>query len=108
MAGWEMIDAHNGVRTFLGTGDEDDTVLVRREFDTDQTNALLDRNKALQNEDFDKRSDLWHAASVPAHVMYEWLTKHGVNAWNPEHAPAVKRLLNSSEYRWCKVKHIIL
>lgn len=108
MSNWELIDAYNGVRTFLGTGDEDDTVLVRREFDTDQTQTLLDRNKALQNEDFDRKSEMWHAASVPAHVMYEWLTKFGVNAWNPEHAPAVKKLLNSNEYRWCKVKHIIL
>lgn len=108
MSGWELIDAHNGVRTFLGTGDEDDTVLVRREFDAAHTTAHLDRNKALQNEDFDRKSEMWHAASVPNAVMFEWLTKHGVNAWNPAHRDGVKRLLNSDEYRWCKVKHIII
>ena len=40
--------------------------------------------------------------------MYEWLTLYGVNAWDPDHAGAVKKLLNSGDYRWCKVKNIIL
>lgn len=110
MSGWELID-HNveqGVRTYLGTGNDDDEVLVRREFDAQATTNLLDRNKALQNDDFDRKSEMWHAASIPISVMYEWLVKFGVNAWNPEHSDAVKKLLNSSDYRWCKVKHIIL
>ena len=105
---WELLESRNGVRTYIGTGSEDDTVLVRRDFDHAATKQILDRNKALQSEDFDRRSEMWHAASVPVHVMYEWLTKHGVNAWNPAHSDAVKKLLNSNEYRWCKVKNIIL
>ena len=105
---WELIDQFNGVKTYLGTGDEEDTVLVRKEFERSAATALMDRNKKLQSESFDRRSEMWHAASVPAEVMYEWLTKYGVNAWNPEHSDAVKKLLNSNEYRWCKVKHIIL
>lgn len=105
---WELLDTNNGVRTYLGSGDDDDTVLVKREFDPVATQSIMDRNKSLQNEDFDRRSEMWHAASIPVHVMYEWLTKFGVNAWNPAHSDAVKRLLNSSDYRWCKVKHIIL
>lgn len=108
MSNWELIDAHNGVNTFLGTGDEDDTALVKREFDARYATAHVDRNKALQNESFDRKSEMWHAASIPISVMYEWLTKYGVNAWNPDHSDGVKKLLNSSEYRWCKVKNIIL
>lgn len=108
MENWELIDAYGGVKTFIGTGDEDDTVLVKREFDAGHATDHLDRNKALQNEDFDRKSELWHAASIPISVMYEWLTKYGVNAWNPAHADGVKKLLNSSDYRWCKVKNIIL
>lgn len=105
---WELLDSENGVRTWLGTGDEPDTVLVKREFSEAHCDALLDRNKALQNEDFDRKSEMWHAASIPLAVMYEWLTKYGVNAWNPAHSDGVKRLLNSNEYRWCMVKNIIL
>lgn len=108
MADWELLDNYNGTRTYLGGGDEEDTVLVKREFDPSVTTALLDRNKALQNEDFDRRSEMWHAASVPVSIMFEWLTKFGVNAWNPRHMDAVKKLLNSNEYRYLKVKNIIL
>lgn len=108
MADWELLDEHSGMRTYLGGGDDDDTVLVRREFDPIYATAHLDRNKALQNEDFDRKSEMWHAASIPISVMYEWLHKFGVNAWDPRHGDAVKKLLNSSDYRWCKVKHIIL
>lgn len=96
------------MRTYLGGGDDDDTVLVRREFDPIAATALLDLNKARQNEDFDRKSEMWHAASIPISVMYEWLTKHGVNAWDPRHSDGVKKLLNSSDYRWCMVKNIIL
>ena len=107
MTSWELIDNDpvRGVRKFITVGDEQDSVLVRTEF---RDQGLIERNKSLQNEDFDRRSDMWHAASIPTSVMYEWLTRFGVNAWNPAHADAVKRLLNSSDYRWCKVKHIIL
>lgn len=108
MADWELLDNYNGTRTYLGGGDDDDTVLVKREFDPAATSAILDRNKAAQNEGFDRRSDMWHAASIPISVMYEWMTKHGVNAWLPQHMDGVKRLLNSDEYRYLRVKNFII
>jgi hypothetical protein len=107
MSDWELID-HNPetrVRKWIAAGTDADEILVRTECDD---HALTDRNRASQNEAFDRRADLWHVASIPTSVMYEWLSRFGVNAWNPDHADAVKRLLNSSDYRWCKVKHIIL
>lgn len=108
---WELID-HNpntGVRKWIAADQhQEDAVLVRTECSGAGTEDLLSRNRAAQNEDFDKRSDLWHAASIPTSVMYEWLTKFGVNAWNPDHRDAVKKLLNSSDYRWCMVKNIII
>lgn len=69
--------------------------------------AIVERNRALQNEDFDRRSEMWHAASIATSVMDEWLTRHGVNAWNPHHQDAVTKLLNRNDYRWCKVKNIL-
>jgi hypothetical protein len=47
-------------------------------------------------------------ASIPVSVMYEWLTKFGVNAWNPAHQDAVIRLLNSSDYRYLKCRDIYI
>jgi hypothetical protein len=107
MPDWELIDhdAARGVRKYIAAGDEPDSVVVRTEIDD---GAIVERNKTLQNESFDRRGEMWHAASIPTSVMYEWLTRFGVNAWNPAHADGVKKLLNSSDYRWCKVKHIIL
>lgn len=107
MPNWEMIDLdkERGIRKYLSSDEADGSVLVRVEIDDA---SIVEGNKIAQNEDFDRRADLWHAASIPTSVMYEWLTRYGVNAWNPEHQPAVKRLLNSSDYRWCKVKNIIL
>ena len=107
MPAWELIDHDplRGVRKYIAPGDEPDSAMVRTEID-DVT--VIERNKARQNEQFDRRAEMWHAASIPTSVMYEWLTRFGVNAWNPAHADAVKKLLNSSDYRWCKVKHIIL
>lgn len=107
MPAWDLIDHDpaRGIRRYIATEDAGDSVTVRTEIDDSE---VIERNKALQNEDFDRRSELWHAASIPTSVLYEWLTRFGVNAWNPDHAEAVKKLLNSSDYRWCKVKNILL
>jgi hypothetical protein len=104
---WQLLDHDptTGLKKFIRAGDEPDSVDVRYESDAE---PILERNKALQNEAFDRRSDMWHVASIPVGVMYEWLTKHGVNCWNPDHMDGVKRLLNSNEYRWLKVKDVIL
>lgn len=107
MTNWQLIDfdATKGVKKYLSAGQSDDEVLTRVEcYDS----SILSENRYQQNENFDRRSDFWHVASIPTSVMYEWLTKFGVNAWNPDHAAGVQRLLNSSDYRWCKVKHIVL
>ena len=108
MADWELIDNYAGMKTYIGGGDDEDTVLVKREFDPAATTALLDLNKARQNEGFDRKSEMWHVASIPISVMYEWYTKFGVSAWNPQHSDGVKKLLNSSDYRYLKCKDIIL
>ena len=107
MSEWELIDCdpRRGIRKYVAMGDTPDSVLVRTEI---EDSLIVQQNRIMQNEDFDRRADLWHAASIPTSVMYEWLTRYGVNAWNPAHADGVRKLLNSSDYRWCKVKHIIL
>lgn len=107
MSHWELIDHDptRGVRKYIAAGETPDSVSVRTEIDD---HCVIERNRALQNDAFDRRADMWHAASIPTSVLYEWLTRFGVNAWNPAHADGVKKLLNSSDYRWCKVKHIIL
>lgn len=110
MSDWDLIDhdPYTGLRVYHGYDEETDSVLVRHEQDAQSLQYLLDQNKATQADDFDRSSDFWHAAKVPIGVLFEWITKHGVDAWNPAHRDGVKRLLNSDEYRWCRVNHFIL
>jgi hypothetical protein len=107
MPDWELLsnDLARGVRKYVADDPSSDSLLIRTEI---SDGTIIERNKALQGDHFDRRSEMWHAASIPTSVMYEWLARFGVNAWNPAHADAVKKLLNSSDYRWCKVKNIIL
>lgn len=99
-------DPATGTRTWFSSSDEDGgTWNLRYEQDT---SPILDRNKEAQAEGFDKRADMWHAASIPNVVLMEWLTKHGVRYWDKNHADGVKRLLNSDEYRHLRVKHFII
>jgi hypothetical protein len=103
---WELLDNYGGLKKYIRASDEDDgTVQVRYEQNVD---AQLDRNKALQNEDFDRRADVWHVGHIPNGIIFEWITKHGVNLWNPAHQDGVRRLLNDPEYRWLRTKEIII
>lgn len=95
-----------GMKTWFSSSDEDGgTWRFRYEQDA---SSILDANKESQADGFDKRDDMWHAAKIPCVVLMEWLTKHGVKYWDKNHAPGVKRLLNSDEYRHLRVKNFIL
>lgn len=72
------------------------------------TSAALDFNKSMQAESWDKRSEMWHAANIPAVVIMEWITKHGVDLYNPDHKAGVRRLLNSDEYRHLRVRNFTI
>lgn len=99
-------DPLTGMTTWFSS-DEENGGTWRFRYEQD-TSSLLDRNKEAQAEGFDKRDEMWHAASVPNVVLMEWVTKHGVRYWDPNHREGVKRLLNSDEYRHLRVKHFII
>ena len=108
MAGDEKLQSYDpltGMREWFSSDDEGDTWHVRYEQDV---SPLLDANKEAQNESWDKRDDLWHAASIPNVVLMEWITKHGIEYFNPNHKEGVKRLLNSDEYRYLRVRNFII
>ena len=95
----------SGMKTFFSTEDDGDTWNFRREQDV---SLALDCNKASQSAGFDKRQDTWHAAHIPPVIIYDWLHKHGVNIFNPDHEDGVKRLLNDPDYRYLRVNHFIM
>lgn len=106
---WEMIDdgSFNGLRKWI-KGTDEDHGSVQVAYEQINLQAILDDNKRAQNEPLNRRSEFWHAAHIPPIVEIEWLTKHGVSLKNPNHAPAVKRLLNSSEYAHLKRAPIVI
>jgi hypothetical protein len=112
MSNWELLDycPDTGLRKYIGDHPDDpDGVLVRYEQSAKSIEAILDRNKRAQNDNAGTRMGPVHkVAEIPVGVMYEWLVKHGVNAWNPAHSDGVKKLLNSSDYRYLKCRDVIL
>jgi hypothetical protein len=104
---WQLIDdgSFNGVKKFI-RADDTDNVQVRYE---GHDHSIVDANKQAQVDTLNTRmGDMEKVASIPVSVMYEWLTKFGVNAWNPAHQDAVIRLLNSSDYRYLKCRDIYI
>jgi hypothetical protein len=115
MSNWELIDhnVHNGLRKYLGDNPDDpEGVLVRYEQDAASIKQIIDRNKAVQTDSWDKKSDMWHAAHIPIGVMFEWKKRYNVDAWQystcEETRTKVNRLLNDSEWRYLRVRNFIM
>lgn len=100
-------DPLTGIRQYFGWDNDGNEYLID-EVDKSDVQTVLDRNKELNNHADLKKGDMWLVASIPPWVQYEWLDKHGVQFWNPDHKEGVKRLLNSSDYRYLKTQDIIL
>lgn len=66
---------------------------------------VLERNKALLNADdggWSATRELRRAAAIPDIIILKWRNEEGIDVFDPNHWPAVKRKLNSSEYRWLR------
>lgn len=98
-------DPNTGVSTFHDYDETDDRTFISYEQDVE---PILDANKALQNEATGRMGDMVRVASIPTTVQLKWLTEYGVDLMNKDHMPAVKRLLNSNEWRYLKVRNIII
>ena len=96
-------DDLTGVSTFFDYDENSDTTFIGYEQDVE---PILEANKASQNDSGQlwrgEDNDFWRVASVPAVVQMKWLNEHGVDLYNNEHWPAVRRLLNSSDYAYLK------
>tara|TARA_R110000868_G_scaffold96524_3_gene265640 strand:+ start:1128 stop:1448 length:321 start_codon:yes stop_codon:yes gene_type:complete len=98
-------DPTTKISTYHDYDDSTDTTFIRTEQDCSD---ILEINKFQRNEGFDKKSEMWHAASIPAVVQMEWITKYGIDLMNPDHMPGVKRLLNSGDYAYLKRSEITI
>lgn len=98
-------DPVTGVKTFYQYDENEDRDIISYEQDVE---PILDRNKAAANEATGPMGDMVHVASIPSSIQLKWLVEHGVDIMNRDHMPRVKRLLNDPEWRYLKVRNIIL
>ena len=98
-------DPLTGIREFF-EWDEHGNEYITEEIDRSLTKQVIDQNKRIEGTGMGK--DMRLAASIPPEVQYEWLDKFGIEFWNPAHKEGVKRLLNSSDYRYLRVNHFIM
>jgi len=74
----------------------------------------LEHNKALRNRDTATsgrlnsisrqqiRDSQWWVASIPVGVQYKWLKEDGIDIWNKDHWPGVRKKLNDPEYEYLR------
>jgi hypothetical protein len=98
-------DPFTGLMTFHDYDETEDKTFISYEQDVE---PILERNKRAQNEATGRMGDMVHVASIPSSIQLKWLIEHGVDITNKDHMPRVARLLNSSEYRYLKVRDIII
>lgn len=65
---------------------------------------ILDRNKALANDGdgYSASRDIRRVASIPLVLVEKWKNEEGIDLFNPDHLPAVRRKLNSPEYQYLR------
>lgn len=98
-------DAVTGAVETFDYDDATDTVTIgRRSADMQR---ILDLNKQQANHTTPK-GDMVLAARIPIDVQYIWLQQYGIRAWDKNHWPGVRRLLNSSDWRYLRTSEIII
>ena len=96
-------DPFTGITTFMEYHADTDLTVVGRMQDVE---AILERNKALQNDtDYSRKGikdSWWHEARIPNIVAEKWKAEYGVDVFNKDDLKKVKQLLNSPEWKYLK------
>lgn len=100
-----LISDRNGIKTFMThNGDTFDITKVQ------DISKNLELNRAVANE-VGKRSgsDAYNqVASIPAIIVTKWLIEEGIDLYNPDHSDAIKKKLNSSDFRYLRTSEHVL
>lgn len=104
MSDWRLLD-HDpllGITEYHRYDESTDQTIIKSVQDVE---PLLDRNKALQNEQdqgWGRTRAIRRAAEIPAIIILKWLNEYGINIYDRNHWPAVKRKLNDPDWRWLR------
>lgn len=69
---------------------------------------MLEENKRKQNDGTDGYTpsrDMKHIACIPNVIVEMWRNKLGVDIFNKNHEPAVKRLLNDPDWQYLRTSN---
>jgi hypothetical protein len=86
---------------------EDRTIITTKQ----NLDDIFRSNKAAFNgydRHLARASEMRRVASIPNVVIEKWLTEDGVNVYNPDHWPAVRRKLNSAENRFLRTSPTVV
>jgi hypothetical protein len=109
------IDPFLGVVETFSYDEMTDSMTLTR---TQDCTAIIERNKALQNDNSHWRNqagntpegiDMRLLACIPVIVEEKWARDHGVllsQIHDPDMRKAALRLLNSNEWRWLKASDV--
>ena len=100
-------NADTGVREIFEGTDEGFTITYEQDVEpiTDHNKAAANEGKWGRNPD---KSEFRQVAQIPIVVQMDWLTKKGIDVYNRDHWPAVKRMLNSNEWRYLRTNEVII
>lgn len=106
-------DPVTGVQTWYHSDGQDGKSFFIEEIQ--DVSQIIEENKAIQNHHAGGAMGMnqvfrdgvkkgWtHVARIPNTVITKWLYEKGVNVFDKNHLPAVKRLLNDPEWRHLRV-----
>lgn len=69
---------------------------------TQDVEPILEQNKIRQThhgKTMDREGVWWHAAHIPDAVWLKWKLEEGIDIFNKNHLPAIKRKLDDPDYR---------
>ena len=69
---------------------------------------LIDSNQRLRDNDHSSKDEFRLSARIPVAIYYEWKSKFGVDLYDKNHKDAVRKLLNSPDYRYLKTTSRII
>ena len=91
---------HDSRTTFIETVQDVAPYLEANKARTNMDTATSGRLNSVSRQQI--KDGWWHVACVPIGVQYRWLKDHGVNVFNKDHMPRVKKLLNDPEWRYLR------
>ena len=95
------VNESGGVENFV-YDHTNDVGMVQTTYDL---TAVIDMNKERQNDGtngWTKSRDMKHQAFIPNALIEKWMVEEGINAYNKDHWPAIRRKLNDPDYAFLR------